>query len=481
MNYIGDIPNKKYWEPNEYKLYINSNKSIIYNLKNEAIKYCERDVIIVKNIIENIFKIIDEKFKKQRISSLSSPSISHKIFFSNFNKFNIDINLNLEDECYIRPSFFGGRCEVFGNISSDDEIIKYYDFSGMYGQCMLEEFHLGKSIYDTPKIINKPGFYNITYYSNFEFLPILPCKHNEKLYFANGYNTGTFWYEEILMFEKYGGKVLKINSAIVYEKKEKVFYDFIQEFNKIREKKGYYKFFGKLMINSLYGSMALKDKDTYQFITFSEEEFYNIVMNNSIEDYFKINNCYIIIIKIDFKSKHFIKNLKIKPDKTKRNVSYAAAISSKARIKLYERLQEVLKNEGKLLYCDTDSIYASYDKKKKYEKISFEWLKEYSDGVFISPKTYSITNEKETIIKIKGISNKEISINSLKKKFYENSSIIFDEQLSFLKHNFNLRQIYLKKEISLADYDKRLFEKNKKITKPIIINNNSNYVSTTSL
>jgi hypothetical protein len=42
------------------------------------------------------------------------------------------------------------------------------------------------------------------------------------------------------------------------------------------------------------------------------------------------------------------------------NVCIAAAITSKARIKLYKAYKEVLNNGGRLLYSDTDSVFAAY-------------------------------------------------------------------------------------------------------------------------
>jgi hypothetical protein len=43
-----------------------------------------------------------------------------------------------------------------------------------------------------------------------------------------------------------------------------------------------------------------------------------------------------------------------------RNVSYASAIASKARIKLYKAFLEVIADGGRILYCDTDSIFSAY-------------------------------------------------------------------------------------------------------------------------
>jgi hypothetical protein len=50
------------------------------------------------------------------------------------------------------------------------------------------------------------------------------------------------------------------------------------------------------------------------------------------------------------------------------NVSIAAAITSKARIKLYKAYKEVIKRGGRLLYSDTDSIFAAYKKNVIGEK-----------------------------------------------------------------------------------------------------------------
>jgi hypothetical protein len=43
---------------------------------------------------------------------------------------------------YIRQSYYGGRCEIFGNPIEND-VIHHFDYSGMYGQCMLEKYPHG--------------------------------------------------------------------------------------------------------------------------------------------------------------------------------------------------------------------------------------------------------------------------------------------------------------------------------------------------
>jgi DNA polymerase elongation subunit (family B) len=123
-----------------------------------------------------------------------------------------------------------------------------------------------------------------------------------------------------------------------------------------------------------------------------------------------------------------------KKEKTISNVSISASITSKARIKLYRGMQEVMKNGGRILYVDTDSIIASF-KKEKYKKaldvkmgeVYFDSKKEDTiiiDGVFAMPKTYALRykNNKE-VIKIKGF-NSIPSFNEFKEIFYKKQEII---------------------------------------------------------
>jgi hypothetical protein len=170
------------------------------------------------------------------------------------------------------------------------------------------------------------------------------------------------------LFVKNGGVVLDVLSSVIYEKSDYVFSEFIDYFNNIKLQGGYYKIFAKLMINSFYGSTALKDQNEIIYITFSESEYYYILKNLTVIRFYKINFTYILIILDDYKISKSKKKISVKnlsENKSKRNVSYAAAITSKARIRLYTALTSVIKDGGRLLYCDTDSIFAAYDKNDK--------------------------------------------------------------------------------------------------------------------
>jgi DNA polymerase elongation subunit (family B) len=81
----------------------------------------------------------------------------------------------------------------------------------------------------------------------------------------------------------------------------------------------------------------------------------------NIIDIEEINNLYLITLKIDKNSKKILEEKNVYARKEKNlNIAVASSISSKARVKLYKAFDEVLKNKGKLLYCDTDSIFAEF-------------------------------------------------------------------------------------------------------------------------
>jgi hypothetical protein len=110
-------------------------------------------------------------FKKElnidiiKTNILSSPSLSYYSFFKCFNIKKINKFITKEMELYLRDSYFGGRCEIFGNpgINKENKFIYHYDFPGMYGLCMKEKNVFGdcffQNEYNSEELL--PGFYNI--------------------------------------------------------------------------------------------------------------------------------------------------------------------------------------------------------------------------------------------------------------------------------------------------------------------------------
>jgi len=469
LNYIGKAPESFYFNSEQdyetFKIHNNGN----FNFKEYSIEYCKRDVEIVSlfvNLLSSMLNDINIDLKK----SYSAPSLSLKIFNERFNIKKIKLsNSNLIDS-QIRQSYFGGRCEVYGN-PYDDENIYHFDFSGMYGKCMKEKFCFGKYYINTDcKIIKKPGYYFIEYYSDM-YIPVLPHHNfiNKKLLFTNGVNKGLYWFEEIILFIEMGGIIKKIHYSIEFENFDYVFSDFIDYFENIRNKGNDYKTFAKLMVNSLYGRIGMQEVNTHSFFIKKEEfNYYN--KKYKILDYIELNGYIMIKVEIDqkFKKENDIK-------KTKNNISIASAITSKARIKLYKAQQNCIANGGRILYSDTDSLYVAYKKNvlnQTHGEVYWDPKKddtEIKDAVFISPKTYGIVykkKEKESI-KIKGYNSSNIDFINLKKKFYENKDIEVNDFFYIKKSDFSLKNFIINKKYWISKYDKRIFLYNKKETRAL--------------
>lgn len=450
--------------------------------------YCENDCYITKIFVEKISKIFISNFNIDIIKDniLSTPSLSFTTFYKRFNKKKVLKYIEKEKELYIRDSYFGGRCEVFGN--PYEKNVFHFDFPGMYGLCMKEKNIYGESYFDYDIKINeilKPGFYNIDWYSNMN-IPILPHHNqiNNKLLFCNGEGNGTYWFEEINLFKEYGGKILKINSGLIYSEFDYVFDEFVDYFQKFRDIGDEHKVLGKLIINSFYGRTGLTVKEDFSFFLNNKEEFDELIslseINNiEIIDIEEINNIYLITIKLNNISKKILekKFSYFKKEKIL-NVGIASSIASKARIKLYKGFKSVEENSGRVLYCDTDSIFAEFKNNNvldtKTGEILWDSKKDdtvIKDCVFISPKTYGIVLENKEIIKIKGITRNYIKFDDIKKKFY-NKEKFMANNLRFMRYrNFKIENLETKKEIDLIAYDKRKFLNDFKNTNPFFFKN----------
>ena len=422
-------------------------------------------------ILNNIISKFNIDLIKNNIYSASG--LSFNIFFNNFNNNKISIKYNKEVDYLIRPSYYGGRCETFGNIK-DNEQIYHFDFSGMYAQCMLEKFPFGKNKIKFSELdINKPGFYRIKYESKDMHIPILPHHdiNNHKLMFTNGVNEGTYWFEEIDLFIKNGGLILNVYYGVEYENYGTCFKDFVEYFSKLKAEGENYKTFAKLIINSLYGRFGMGESNEYSTIVWEKEldwwfKNFEIISCNSIN---KLNY---IKVKINKKLIKIINKSEF--NTTLSNVAIASAISSKARIKLIKAFNDVKSNGGDLKYCDTDSLFVGFKKDildEKHGEVYWDSKKKdtiIENSIFIAPKLYGVKfkNIEVETIKIKGISNPQIRIEDLKKSFYNNKTNIKFKQTQFSRKNFIIKTEEIEKNLNFNFFNKRIWNKSKNETTP---------------
>jgi hypothetical protein len=434
----------------------------IYDVKKDVTRYCINDAKIVYEIIYFLNKILPEYVPKWEEKTYSIPSISLNTFINKFNHKDIKLNITIEEDNLLRPAYRGGRCEVFGN-PLKNEYIYHFDFTGMYAQVMQEEFCYGEyKIINNPNKIGDDGFFYIHYYSN-NWLPILP-QHDpitNKLIFSSGYGEGIFWWEEIILFLKHGGEIIKISYQVKFDKKGYIFKDFVKHFSELRKLSPELNTLAKLIINSLYGRLGMSPTSD-KTVILKKDKYIEFRLQNEKK-----------IIKESIVNDLYIITHEIMPsEETKSNVSIAAQITSKARIKLYNGFMEVINNGGRLLYTDTDSIFAAFNRcvdNETHGEIYWDTKKDDTkilDAWFALPKCYAIKRKNMEIIKIKGANQHTTNFDSFKNNFFNDKNITTNIN-TLKKAKYIITPENITKSINLRQYDKRKFNINFTDTTPI--------------
>jgi len=433
-----------------------------WDLKEECIKYCIRDCKIVREMLRVIFQ---EKYLNENMKARSISSLSLEVFKEHFNNLNLETKLDKKYDKIVREAYFGGRCEIFGNVKEGEKIF-HFDFTGMYSEIMKEEFCFGKI-----KIIKEigiekkieEGFYDVDIVSNNMNIPVLPFRSEEgKLLFPNGVWRGVYWYEELMLFLEEGGKINKIHKIIKFEKKGKPFMEFVEYFRELRKKSEFNNVFWKLFINSMYGRMGMEENNVKTEIV-DQLKYKRIELKKQIIKEIIINKV-IVVTYIEKNDKKDIDS----------NVCVAAAITSKARIKLYRAYKEVIKNGGRLLYSDTDSVFAAYTRNvigERHGEIFWDGSKKdtaVDEAIFAIPKGYAIKLENASTVKIKGFKKDSITFEEFEKTFKSKKELITKE-IHFNKAKFKLKFEEIEKTILLHNYNKRVFNEDKTETKPLVI------------
>ena len=421
----------------DFEKFVNKYGKIV-NVYNILEEYCKNDARITKESIIKYWKIIEEGGLLKNNNILTAAKLSIENYF--LKNCIIKKKIRLKYDRIIRGSYFGGRTEVFGN-QKENEILLHYDWSGMYAQCMKEKV-LGGEVIESNiiKDLRSPGFYWIKFFQNLD-IPVLPIKR-DKLLFANGEFEGWYWFEEILLAIEHGVDILQVKKVISTQYYDTFIKDFVEVNDSIRKISPIHKIIGKNNNNTFYGRLGMNPERL-------EEEIIGSFIGYT------------------------------KKEKSISNILISASITAKARIKLYRGINEIYKNNGRIIYTDTDSIIAAFDKKTYREKMNKEMGEVIFDsgdndtvieeGVFAMPKTYALKyNDGREIVKIKGF-NVRPSFDEFKEKFYNKKEII-TENIEWNKKDLVIRNIKREKRTNLNSLDKRKWKENLKETNPLYIN-----------
>lgn len=207
-NYLDNFTPQEHMFNNSssYIDFVEKNGTGILNFIDCLKKYNISDVVATKRVVDlfaTYITSLDGSF--QDYFSLSSLSLG--LYYKRFpdSKVLKSIKPNEVSE-YIRPSFFGGRVEVFGNAEPFENVL-HFDYSGMYATQLLTDVPAGEFLIEnnyqtltSSKFMRnglfiKPGFYRVETTNDLE-IPVLPIRKkiglSSKLVFPNGHLKGTY-------------------------------------------------------------------------------------------------------------------------------------------------------------------------------------------------------------------------------------------------------------------------------------------------
>jgi len=404
LNYEGNVPTiENFFEISEidYLNYKNSFYSL-WNLKMEAIKYCQLDCISLYQVILKFNSLIFGNFNKNIHSYPTLPSLAFAIFRSNFmSEENIPkLTGNINND--IREGYTGGSTDMFIPYGKN---IKCLDVNSLYPSIMIDkDMPIGKIEKFKGNIFNLEsnpfGFFKVKVNCPKNILhPIVQIKHKIKNTIKTISPVGlwTMWIfsEEMYNAMKYGYtfQILegyKFERGVIF----KSYIEFLYNLRKKYDKTHPLNLIAKILLNSLYGRFGMNEINI-QYEIISQKEYEKIDLEN-IVDSIKFDNFYLVGLKSESIE-----------DNSNISIGVASAITAYARIFMSQ-----FKNNPliKLYYTDTDSIYTDSDidvnliDDKILGKLKLENIAE--EAVFLGPKSYCLKLKNgKTITKIKGLKN----------------------------------------------------------------------------
>jgi hypothetical protein len=433
LNYIGKVPNKKYWNSEEdYKECKKEHEGIEFNMMEYTKKYCLKDCELALKIalkhLEQCKGTINGKPFDVRLTS-TSAGISLKLFSQVFLNDQIK-QTSEEQQSKERNAYYGGRTEVFKKHfkGGKDHKLYYIDINSSYPYAMTKmlpaEF-IKNMKYDEET--EKKEFVDYYLYnSRTEYIGdkenVIPnifmrSKKGEIMTALNT-NYGYHWGCELTEALKNGFKVY-INEVCEYRGKTilKEYAEYMYK-SRLENKKNNASLaeFYKLCMNSLYGKFGQKEQINIK-ICRNGEDIRNIScdMNCKIQDFEVLENDNILLKYSRIDDNKSIGSL----------VRFSSCISAYARCNLSMMMRKL--GHEHIFYCDTDSIFT--DVEPPEELISQTELGKWKEeeckkhncklhivsAQFLAPKMYSYLSLCDCECKKAKGQPKEL----LKREFYE--------------------------------------------------------------
>ena len=341
--------------------------------------------------------------------------------------------------------YYGGRVETFYrgmiDIKSHKDTKYYYDINSLYPHVMKKYIYpdansLKYKVWDFEKwsdqdkaleVVNK--YHGISYCEievpeNLD-IPLLPCKHDNKLLFPSGDFDNYQTHIELRKALKLGYKI-KVAHTYYYTYNTRLFENFVTDIYDKRlvckKNKDTMELFWKIILNSLYGKWAQKldyseiffvddDKQKDKVDRYVDENIINI--QNGLEPRYKIDSpdkrTRILDngMMIDDSRIYYVTDLESTTYPKFINPIYSIYITSYARLELYKWFEYILSRKGKVYYADTDSVITDIKLPtgKKLGEMKLE-LTVDKKLILVKPKMYYAESKTgESYCKAKGLHN----------------------------------------------------------------------------
>ena len=430
--YVGNKPSKSKYENIDKKNYDLITKK--WNSQDETIKYLEKDLLSLFEIINKFSDYTYVKYGVQVANNLTISSLAMSIYLNKYYKNNIPLITKTSLFEDIKLSYFGGITEVYKPTNTENETLYYYDVNSLYPyasinkmpglNCTFESlinFPINQSNYqETEKLF---GFYYCKIKTSDLYIGLLPVRTKGGIIMPNGQWEGWYFSEEIKFAASKGYEIL-ITKGYTFDKVDNVFDKYVSNFYNIKSNTSNVveKAVSKSFLNNLIGRFGLSiNKPKTELV--NDTKYNELLQTKSLSGIaIPIEDCYLVSYNnktskkicdssnVDYKNT-LHNNLKNNEESEHSfldvSIAIASAVNSYARIFITKTKLDIINKGGNIYYSDTDSIVTNIPLNPELvgNKIGqFKLEHKLKKAYFITSKTYILINTRnKRIIKSAGV------------------------------------------------------------------------------